>query len=208
MVEIKALTPDNLEFFTRACPTLPAAIYTHAVCASCSYVLSGEEIISGWFTTSTTADFMSTFLSGDTRCPSCNMNIGPELKILHYADTGEEVLSSIPLIRPQMLKTLLLKELKFLSVGSSPLLNIRLNSSLFWNMVWWFSMLNLPYQSIFGLIPKATARKPMRFRMPLFENWLVQYQIDELENRKHLPLSAENLTKLSPKNWLMTSQLL
>jgi hypothetical protein len=196
-VESKELTADNIEFFTRTHPTLPSLIHTFAICSVCSYELSGEEIVSGWFASTKFNDLTNVFFSGDTKCPCCGTNVGPELKILHKGEHGKEIWSTVPLIRPHMLKTLLMKELKFLSVGSSPLLNLRLNTSLFWNLVWWFSMLNLPFQSIFGFATDLTSRTPVKFRMPWFEPWSVLFGVRDPEQMEEVPTVSKDI--FSPK---------
>jgi hypothetical protein len=202
-LELKALMPDNLEYFTRTDPRLPVEMYTSATCSYCGYSLSGEEIVAGWFPTNFVTESSSSFISGDTHCPACNTNIGPELKMVHKTEDSKDFFSNIPLIRPHVLKGVLLKELKFLSIGSSPLLNVRLNPALYWNMVWWFSMLNLPYQSILGLVDRPSQRIPVRFKTPLHEDWKVQFHFNGSgEMKSSAPDIMSAVTTKLPKELL------
>eukprot|EP00475_Leptophrys_vorax_P012795 TRINITY_DN19177_c0_g2_i1.p1 TRINITY_DN19177_c0_g2~~TRINITY_DN19177_c0_g2_i1.p1 ORF type:complete len:549 (+),score=116.63 TRINITY_DN19177_c0_g2_i1:198-1649(+) len=197
-IEVKESTPDNLEFFTRTNPSNPKLIHTYARCSACAYELSGEEIVAGWFASMKGNDASSVFFSGDTKCPCCGVNVGPELKILHEGELGKEIWSTVPMIRPTMMKNLLMKELKFLSTGSSLLFNIRLNTSLFWNLVWWFSMVNLPSQSTLGLINHLSDRKPVKFRMPVLEPWSLLFGVRAANSPEEVPTVSQDIATNLP----------
>jgi hypothetical protein len=197
-LEGRSLAPDSLEYLTRAQPTLPKVMHTSATCANCHYELSGEEIVAGWFSSVDSNDLSRLLLTGDTKCPACNMNVPPLLKILHVVEDGKEIWSTISLIRPHMLKDLLLKELKGLQVGTNPVLTLRLNIPLFWNMVWWMSMLNLPYQSILGLVSQPSARKPIKFRMPVLEPWSILFDTRNPEDPEIVPYLSQDITTNLP----------
>lgn len=136
---------------------LPDAISISGECEVCNFKLGGNYVVSGWISS----------VSSAIGCPSCGNSVDPVITVI--CDGKRD---SYEALRFDQLSNRLDARLAACPKNVSILDHVTQDETLRWNLVWAFSMANLPFASLLGV-----SKQPhICTRFSLFDPWVIGFK--------------------------------